>query len=401
MATGFDTSSGTHIRGLVSGAQVLDITSTGINSAAVGATTASTGAFTALSVSSLTATNQVLIGGNTGGGDPIQQVAGATTGYILTSTGATTAPAWNPPGTAILYSMSTTIKTTNPAGSAVGYAPIFSGAVSLVAGDQYTVSAVVYTVKFSTTNLAYGIFTSVATTPPTGTWTRTSGTGPATLTVIRVQSIGSYTTPTSPRNVLYLYVRMIGGGGGGEGSYTTLNPGTSGSFSYFGASSGSNAVFALGGQGAGGVTAAVGGAGGTTNSINGNVVLSIIGQQGKNGSYSQVSSVYISGGEGGSVGAFGEGGNGGQSLPSGFVNGVAGQAYGGGGGGAGFPQVINGYAGSGGGGGGYLEWLILPPLSATYYFTVGQGGTGGSAPTSGRAGGNGSPGIVFIAELYE
>lgn len=400
MATGFDTSSGTDIKALVSGVQVLDITSTGLNAAAIGSNVPSSAKFTTLTDTALSAANQLVAGGNTSA-NPIQQVAGGTATNVVVSTGPTSLPNWAVvPGSGTFFTPTATSITTNAAGSANGYSPAFSINYSLVAGDVYTVSAVAYTVLFSTTSLPYGVFTSAATPPPTGTWSRTSGTGPASIVVVAVQSIRSYSVPTSPRTPLYLYIRLIGGGGGGEGTYTTLNAGKNGTHTMMCTSNGAHWVFALGGQGGGSVTAGVAGQGGSSNS-NGGVKLSITGQPGEHGSFSQVSSVYVAGGDGGEAGNFGQGANGGYSLPAGITAGFAGGLYGGGGGGSGFPQVINGYAGSGGGGAGYAEYLVAGSLSATWYVSIGQGGAAGAAPTSGHAGGAGNSGIVYIGEFYQ
>jgi hypothetical protein len=209
----------------------------------------------------------------------------------------------------------------------------------------------------------------------------------AVYTAPTVQSFtsgsGTYTTPA---NVKYIKIKMVGGAGGGGGSGTGAGATGNGGNTTFGtslltASGGSGAT--TGGGGAGG------GGGGTT--INSPAVR-ILKADGATGQYGSFNADELGGG--GGVSPLGGAGRGGGRA-------VAGQAAttnsgSGGGGGGGF----TGLAGAGGGGaGGYIESLITSP-SATYAYAIGSGGSGGSAGTSGYAGGLGGSGYIVVEEYY-
>lgn len=183
---------------------------------------------------------------------------------------------------------------------------------------------------------------------------------------------GTYTTPA---NVKYIIVRMIGGGGGGGGSGTTPGNGAGGgnsTFSTYTASGGSGTNSGYNG----------GAGGGTSGSPN----IGITGGYGN----SMLSSVGTAPGGSGGNSAYGGGGSSGGNT--------GGTASGGGGGGA--AAVGTAAAGGGGGAGGYAETLITSP-SATYSYGVGAGGSGGSAGTGGFAGGAGGSGTIIVDEFYQ
>ncbi|MBR1086453.1 hypothetical protein JQ621_03090 [Bradyrhizobium manausense] len=200
-----------------------------------------------------------------------------------------------------------------------------------------------------------------------------------TLPTTQVFTTGSGTY-TTPANVLWIEVKMCGGGAGGSGSGSTgATFGTSGgdsTFSTFTASKGS----APGSQ-----TSA--GAGGTATG-------GYLNQTGGSGGAGSGSTSPNPGG-GGGVSAFGGAG----------ASGVAGAGTGGsaatnscsGGGGGGVNTTANG--GAGGGAGGYLEGIIGSP-SASYSYSVGAAGSGGSAGTGGSPGGGGGAGRIVVIEHY-
>ncbi len=203
---------------------------------------------------------------------------------------------------------------------------------------------------------------------------------------------GTYTTPAG---VLYLRVRMTGGGGGGAGGGISGGPtsGTTGGTTTFGTSF----LSAVGGTGAAAGIAA-GGAGGTI-SIGSSLGQGWVGGTGDG-----------SGGEGGSLNTSTEGGGGGANTfggagggGSGGGNGAAGAnntGAGGGGGGCTSSGASAVYSGAGGGASGYIDTIITSP-GATYAYAVGAAGSGGSAGTAGGAGGGGGSGFIIVEEFYQ
>jgi hypothetical protein len=223
----------------------------------------------------------------------------------------------------------------------------------------------------------------------------TGATGPVNLVAPTVQvftsSNGVYTTP---QGVLYIRVRMIGGGGGGQAAGSGTTPGADGSN---GASTtfGTSLLTANGGtKGAN----SVGGAGGsgTINSPASGFV--ILGGKGAAGGYPYVGN--LPSGWGGS-GPLGGGGAPGMTASNGSGDpGTPGQTNTGGGGGGGSSNNASNFAASGGGAGGYVE-AFIPNPQAFYAYTVGDGGNGGAAAGNGKAGGKGGSGIIIVEEHYQ
>lgn len=213
-----------------------------------------------------------------------------------------------------------------------------------------------------------------------------------TMPTVQVLSSAS-DTYTTPANVKYLRIRMVGGGGGGaSGGSGTPNAGTTGGDTTWKTAGGAAFVTASGGVG--GPTSGPGGAGGAA-SIGG-AAISILALQGGYGGPGQNTSAiafYCAGGNGGS--SYFGGAGGGTAYSSSPTQGIDGT--GGGGGGAGIDSATGQYSGSGGGAGGYCEFYISGP-SATYDYTVGAGGAGGTA--GGRAGGDGGNGTIIVEEHY-
>jgi len=289
-----------------------------------------------------------LTGGTSGG------VLGYTAAGTLASSAALTANAivlgggaGATPTTPVGLGTTTTLLHGNAAG-----APSFA-AVSLTADVSGTLPVA---------NGGTGVTTVVAiaalfTRPTTQTFTTGSGT---------------YTTPA---NVRWIRRRIVGGGGGGQGSGTTPGSGTTGGNTTFGTLTGS-----------GGVS---GGGGGTGGAASGGLI-NAPGDPG--GGAVATGAAY--GGVGGST-RLGGGGTGGNNAPS-AGNPAPANTGGGGGGGGGAAAVTSGI---GGGGGGYVEDVVIGP-AATYSYAVGAGGAGGAAGTSGAAGGAGSAGFILIEEYY-
>ena len=198
---------------------------------------------------------------------------------------------------------------------------------------------------------------------------------------------GTYTTPA---NVKWIRVRMVGAGGGGQGNSTAGTIVTT-------ATAGGDTTF-------GGLTA---GGGGVTTSTNwSNAPGGIV-----SGSIPGVTANAITGGDGGGGQqkdntAFGQlpGGHGGGSFFGGggssllAANTSTGIAYGSGGGGGGTSSSSGYVSGSGGGAGAYAEFVIDNP-DATYSYGIGAGGGGGAGQS--LDGANGAGGLIIVEEFYE
>jgi len=196
-------------------------------------------------------------------------------------------------------------------------------------------------------------------------------------TVLTTVTTGAvYITPVAAQRLL---VRLVGGGGGGGAAGAGLN----GSSTTFGTLTGS-----------GGAPGQIGGPGGGGGAASGGDI-NISGGSGSGG-------VTVGGGriDAGSVGgssALGGGGGGGSGSagPSNASSGAVGSGGGGGGGAC----TATGTAGGGGGAGGYVEKLIVGPVSS-YAYTVGAGGSNGSGSAQISPGGVGGSGIIIVDEYY-
>jgi hypothetical protein len=185
---------------------------------------------------------------------------------------------------------------------------------------------------------------------------------------------GTYTTPS---NVLWIEVEMIGGGGGGSGSGTGFSNGLA---------AGNSTFSTLTAGGANGATANNGGAGGTASGG----FVNLAGTKGGNGS-----GLNATAGGFGAAGPYGGAGVGGAAGAGAGVAATANSGAGGGGGGV--NATPNG--GGGGGSGGFVRAIINSP-SSTYSYAVGAGGSGGTAGTGGAAGGAGGSGFIQVTEHY-
>jgi hypothetical protein len=222
--------------------------------------------------------------------------------------------------------------------------------------------------------------------------------GPTTATGTGGFVSGTYTTPA---NVSYIRVRMVGGGGGGGGSGIPTTTGGTGGNTIFGTS----LLTANGGQGSqGGTGQSVGGTGGTTTVNSPAVVIESMAGNGGSGqglnNFASGSNIAFAGGMGG-AGPFGGAPNGIAYAAVG-ISATANSGAGGGGGGGTTGASINSSAGGGGGAGGFIDAFIIPTAGQTFAYSVGAGGTAGAAGSGGgpQAGGAGGSGIIEVTEYY-
>ena len=206
-----------------------------------------------------------------------------------------------------------------------------------------------------------------------------TGTLSVTVTGITIQTFtsgsGTYTTPA---NVKWIRIRLVGGGGGAAGSGTAAGTSpTIGGNTTFSTLTGSGGNF--------GIIASPGVNGGAASGGD----LNIAGQNGGSGN-GAANTAGLSGGSS----ILGFGGFGGPV--NGPVPGLNASGYGGGGGGA---SAASGNPGGAGAAGGYVEKIINTP-AATYSYAVGAAGTAGGAGTLGAAGGAGTAGVIIVEEHY-
>lgn len=194
---------------------------------------------------------------------------------------------------------------------------------------------------------------------------------------------GTYNTPAG---VLYIKIRMVGGGGGGGGG----NVASAGGNTTFGTS-----FLTAGGGSQGTDNAGLGGNGGTVTVNAPAIVLVNSSSSGCTGGSGVAGGQSPTGGHGGNSPFGGAGRGGGNSSYNGAV------AYANSGSGGGGASGGPGWGGcSGGGSGGYIEAVIYSP-NATYSYSVGTAGSGGTGNSSFGFGGNGAAGIIIIEEYYQ
>ena len=267
----------------------------------------------------------------------------------------------------------------------VEYQPGTSGGFTLVSNSEATASFYAFAAKTAAGLSITGSNGDVLKYNGSN-WAATSFVAPTVTTL--TSGSGTYTTPA---NVKYIKVRMVGGGGGGSGSGVTSGGiGSAGGATIFG----SSLLTANGGAGGtgGGNTGGIGGI--ASISLPAISIVSLKGANGQGGGTIGSAAVNLTGGMGGSS-FFGSAGAGSVAAASGIS---AISNSGSGGGGAGSSTTLNMWAGSGGGAGGFIEALLTP---GTYNYSIGLGGSGGAAGTSGFAGGSGGSGIIIIEEYYQ
>lgn len=213
-----------------------------------------------------------------------------------------------------------------------------------------------------------------------------------TLPTTQTFNSGTSATYTTPANCLWIEVFMCGGGGGGGGASSSSGVFVAGSD---GTATTFNSVNANPGKGAIGTTSLTlrpgdGGTGGTgtaTRRFHGGPGSGSAGQYSAGGANSSATA-----NGGGTV----YGGGGTQTTAMGSSNGTSALAnQGEGGAGATNTAATNQQAA--GGGGSESVYLLITSPAASYTYTVGTGGAGGSSTSVGGAGGSGN---IFVLEHY-
>jgi hypothetical protein len=253
-------------------------------------------------------------------------------------------------------------------------------------GATYTNNSQTFTVLFTVVSANAVFMSGVGAPTSSGTLTKASGTGDASITFSAAAPYATYTTPSSPAP-LYLRIRAVGGGGGGAASGTTPGTASGGSATVFGNLQ-VNCIGGGAGSAAGGTVAFGGAASGSATGLH------FTGSDG--GGFAGD----ISGAPSGSGGcsAFGGSGAGGNSTGT-AQPGQSGQTgTGSGGGGAGGTTSTPGV---GGGASGGFEDVVIATPATTYPYIVGVGGTGATLGTGGAAGGNGGNGTLIIEAMFQ
>jgi hypothetical protein len=198
-------------------------------------------------------------------------------------------------------------------------------------------------------------------------------------------------TYTKPSGVVYLKVKMVGGGGGGGGvgSSGGSSGGTGGDTTF-----GTSLLTCTGGTGGGSQASSGGGSGGSATL---NLPAIGISFSGGTGQGTLRGTTAFAGG-GGGASPFGGAGLGTSVSAGSFQLGSSAiPNTGSGGSGASTSGTVSGTGG--GGAGGYIEAIINNP-SNTYSYSVGAAGAAGTAGVGGQAGGVGGSGVIIVEEYY-
>jgi hypothetical protein len=321
-------------------------------------------------INPMTTGGDIIYGGGSGAAT---RLPNGSHGQFLLSAGSTNAPFW-----ATLQNPTVQRLTS---GTTYNLSYVFSvTSANATAGATYTNNGITYTVSSTISSGTTLVVTGNGDPTASGTLTKASGTGDATIT------FGFYQKP------VYLRVRMIGGGGGGSGGGTTGSTGGNGGNTTFGSS-----LLTAGGGNAPAGFGQTGGTGGS-NTVNSPAIniFSPAGANGGSGGFMITSNAtYCSGGMGG-VSPFGGAGAGGSNAAA-----TAAQANtGSGGGGGGQGNTAANYAGGGGGAGGYVD-AIIPSPSSTYTYSIGTAGSAGTSSANGFSGAAGAAGIIIVEEYYQ
>jgi hypothetical protein len=262
---------------------------------------------------------------------------------------------------------------------------------SATTGATYTNNSITFTVVDTIASSTVLTLTGSGAPTTSGTLTKASGTGDATIT------FSQFIAP------LYANVEGIAGGGGGSGSgvsATSANNGTAGGNTTFG--TGTTLITATGGSpGTISGPSSPGGAGGACTIGSALVGRTTTGGSGTSGSYSQGTDHTTAGGCGGN-GAFGGAGGGGDYNAAGLA---AATNSGSGGGGGGHDRTGASTSGAGGGSGGSFNVLVGvngTAYAASYAYAVGAaGGAGPGNGALGKAGGAGAAGLIKLIEFFQ
>jgi hypothetical protein len=282
---------------------------------------------------------------------------------------------------------------TSKASPAAGDYILLSDQAASGAWKRATVSSVASAGSVSSIDAATGAFT---TNNGVTTSANAIGLTAARRTLPTIQKFtsgsGTYTTPP---NVLWIEILMVGGGGGGGGAATSGGTGSTGGATCWNTSGAACTTPVL--SAGGGVGGTIGnGPAGIGGAVTGSTTPNILGVSGGGGQGgSTVGGTGVSNASGGKGGDSCLGG-GGATVGNGGI-GTVGAANSGGGGAGGSPlNGQNTYGADGGGSGACIRHILTGP-AATFTYVVGAGGSGaGGTP----AGGNGGAGIITVIEHY-
>lgn len=249
------------------------------------------------------------------------------------------------------------------------------------AGDTYTNNGVTFTINGTVASATQVVGHGSGPPASSGTLTRTSGTGDATLT------FSAFVSP------LYLYGECWSGGGGGGGGGTAGAAG--------GGGAGGNTTFGSNVTATGPAAGSAGHSGGAIGSVTISSPAINMGSSpgGFGGGFTANNSVGIFG-----TGAMGSTtcGNGGVGI--GFANSTGNGAAansGAGGGAGGHNNVATSLYTGAGGTSGSCARFVIPNPAASYTYALGTGGGGGTASGNGYAGGAGGSGGCRIRAHYQ
>lgn len=275
-----------------------------------------------------------------------------------------------------------------PSSATAGHAVLF-GATSteIIDGGGLSGSGTVTSAQISG-GAGINVTTTSGANPCTSSCNLTVGLSGARQTLPTIQTFTSGSgTYTTPGNVLWIEVFLVGGGSGGGGAnnntlstvggqtcWSTTNPACTTPLSAAG--------------GAGGSQNLASGAGGTPSGTC-NLISVAGGPGGTGGQSSATATIQGAGGVGGNSTLGGSGGGG--------LGAAANSGSGGSGGGQG--NGVTATAGYGGSAGATCGFIINSPVS-NYFFTVGSGGAGAGGGSGGNSGASGAAGKVWVIEHY-
>lgn len=253
-------------------------------------------------------------------------------------------------------------------------------------GATYTNNTFTFTVVATVASAAQVIMTGSGAPSASGTLTKASGTGDATITFHSVAA------------PLYFKATLVGpgGGGGGGGASGGANGTGAADTTYFRVGASPDLLVAGGGSGGGSWSSNAPGAGGVASLGTGPIGIAVQGGNGCASGFMGTAGNYIPGSTGGGT-ALSGGGGGGYATNAAVAVAVNSGAGGGGGGNNG---GASSGTGAGGGGGGFVQAFIMNP-APVYVYNVGNGGAAGTAGAGGGSGANGADGLIIIEEHFQ